>query len=504
MRGNRAKVQTKKQVTTMIKKYVFDCRHLPRPTMTNKNRLFFTAVAFLVATSLIAADSVSPKRPNIVFIIADQMQSTDMSCAGNTYVKTPALDSLAATGARFALTYCADPVCEPSRFSMFTGMLPSRIRLERNEDDKTARGRVNSGILANSMGRIFGRAGYETVYGGKIHLPMTVEAAGFKYIQKDEGPKLAETCAKFLREPHHRPFLMVASFINPHDICYMALSEADHPGKITGPKPLLGVTKLPAGLTPEEFASKWPPLPANFAIPEGEPENILSGDPRAFRLYAREHFTTNDWRLHRWAYARLTELVDGQIGQVMSALWETGLDTNTLVVFTSDHGDMDASHHLEHKSVFYDEASRVPFIVSWKGVTKAGLVDKEHLISTGQDLIPTLCDFADIPAPTTIKGRSVRALAEGRAPAAWRETQVAENGESRMLRSARYKYVVYAAGARREMLTDMINDSEEMKNLAQDPALAPVLEEHRHLLKEWYQRNGEYLDSKYIVSEPVK
>ena len=461
------------------------------------------AAAILCAANLFAADTAAPSRPNILFIIADQMQPTDMSCAGNPYLKTPALDSLAATGARFALTYTADPVCEPARFSLFTGVLPSRIRLERNEDNDVAKKNVTPAMLANSMGQIFSRAGYETVYGGKIHLPMTVQAAGFKYIQKDEGPQLAKTCADFLRQPHHRPFLMVASFINPHDICFMAISEAGHPGKITGPKPLLDVTKLPAGLTPEEFASQWPPLPANFAIPEGEPENILSGDPRAFRLYARDNFTTNDWRLHRWAYARLTEVMDGQVGQVLKALRETGLATNTLVVFTSDHGDMDASHRLEHKSVFYDEASRVPFIVSMPGVTKPGLVDQEHLVSSGQDLIPTLCDFAGIPTPAALKGRSVRALAQGQATA-WRGTQVAENGESRMVRSARYKYVVYAAGARREMLTDMVNDPGEMKNLALDPAFAPVLAEHRRLLKEWYQQNGENLDSKYMVTTAIK
>ena len=462
------------------------------------------AVAFLGATNLFAAGATPPNHPNILLIIADQMQAGDLSCAGDPSVKTPALDSLAATGARFALTYCADPVCEPSRFSMMTGLMPSRIRMERNEDDQTTRGHVNPGMLANSLGRVFRRAGYETVYGGKIHLPMAVEEAGFKYIEKDEGPNLARTCADFLRAPHHRPFLMVASFINPHDICYMAISEAEPPGMIAGPKPLLEVTTPPAGMSPQEFAGKWPPLPVNFAIPEGEPENILSGDPRPFRFYAREHFTTNDWRLHRWAYARLTELVDGQIGRVLAALRETGLETNTLVVFASDHGDMNGSHHLEHKSVFYDEASRVPFIVSWQGVTRPGLVDQEHLVSSGQDLLPTLCDFAGVPAPPAIKGRSVRALAEGKTPSSWRNTLVAENGQSRMLRSARYKYVVYAAGARREMLTDMAADPGEMKNLALDPAFAPVLENHRLMLKAWYQQNGENLDSKYIIAGPAR
>jgi arylsulfatase A-like enzyme len=76
-----------------------------------------------------------------------------------------------------------------------------------------------------------------------------------------------------------------------------------------------------------------------------------------------------------------------------------------------------------------------------------------------------------------------------------------ENGSSRMVRTARYKYVVYASGARREQLTDLVADPGEMKNLALNPQAAPVLAEHRRLLREWYQQNGEHLDSKYVVSE---
>ena len=194
----------------------------------------------------------------------------------------------------------------------------------------------------------------------------------------------------------------------------------------------------------------------------------MAADTREFRVHARNTWTDEQWRLHRWAYARLTQLVDQQIGQVLTALREAGLEENTLVAFVSDHGDMDASHHLEHKSVFYDEAARVPLILSWKGVTRPGLVDRQHLVSTGLDLIPTLCDFAGIPAPVSSKGLSVRALAEGRTPQSWRETLAAENGKSRMLRSSQYKYVVYASGARREMLVDMLADPGEMKNLAQE------------------------------------
>lgn len=465
--------------------------------MIKTSNMIATAIC-IVGGSLSFAENSTALKPNILVIMTDQQQAGMMSCAGNATVKTPMMDSLAATGARFELAYCANPVCVPSRVSMLTGVMPSRIGMETNEAFR--KGELPRRLLPNSMGQVFSKAGYETVYGGKQHVPMTIEEAGFRNIEKNSGPKLAETCAQFLRQKHDKTFLMVASFINPHDICFMAISDAKHPGKIDGPKPLLDALALPTGMSREDFFAKvCPPLPANYAIPPGEPEALLAADTRDFRTYARNKWTAEQWRLHRWAYARLTERVDTEIGVVLTALRETGLDANTLVVFVSDHGDMDASHRLEHKSVLYDEATRVPFIVSWKGVTKPGLIDREHLISTGLDLIPTLCDFANVPVPSALKGRSVRALAEGRTPPAWREAQVVENGDSRMVRSARYKYIVYASGARREMLVDMKSDPGEMNNLAQDPASSSVLNEHRQLLKTWYQQNNETLDSRYIA-----
>lgn len=460
-------------------------------------QLFILTSLLLAPLAALHAVEKKNDRPNILFIITDQQHAGMLRCAGNRYLKTPMMDSLAATGTRFELAYCANPVCMPSRFSMMTGMLPSRVGVETNGK---GRAKVMPDVLESSLGRVFGKAGYQTVYGGKVHLPMKLEDMGFKNMEANGGPKLAEACARFLRQPHDQPFLMVASFINPHDICFMAISDAQHPGKITGPKPLIEALTLPPGTSRDEFTRLCPPLPANYEIPAGEPEAILAADTRAFRIHARHDWTPEQWRLHRWAYARLTERVDAEIGLVLTALRETDLEKNTVVVFSSDHGDMDSAHRLEHKSVLYEEAARVPLIVSWKGVTKPGLVDRTSLVSTGLDLIPTLCDFAGIPTPVALKGRSVRALAEGRTPPSWRETQVVENGESRMLRSVRYKYIVYASGTRREMLVDMVADPGEMKNLALDPAFASVLDKHRMLLKEWYHQNGECLDSKYVVS----
>ena len=191
-------------------------------------------------------------------------------------------------------------------------------------------------------------------------------------------------------------------------------------------------------------------------------------------------------------------MVDAQIGRVLDALRSSGLEDETVVVFTSDHGDLDAAHRLEHKSILYEEAARVPLIVSHRGVTPPGVVDREHLVSVGLDLIPTLCDFAGIDPPEGLLGRSVRPLAEGRPPKAWRQYVVAESRVGRMVRTARYKYNLYESGAHREQLIDLVSDPGEMQNLAEDPAHAEVLHTPRTLLRRWIEEPVHAIGQAYL------
>jgi len=454
----------------------------------------------------------SVKRPNILVIVTDQQHAGMLSCAGNSWLKTPNIDRLAAAGARFERAYCANPVCMPSRFAMFSGTMPSAIGIEHNGDINKP---VSAAILNNAMGSIFRRTGYMTVYGGKTHLPgptgaiNDVKSYGFDCIlSKDEGrEELAEACIKFLRKKHEQPFLMVASFINPHDICYMAINAFDKQagkkiGKGKDQESLEEALKMPEGVSEKEFFDKYcPPLPQNHEIPENEPAGLTSLDWREFRAYVRKNWTDRDWRLHRWAYARLTERVDKLVGRVLDALKETGLEKDTIVVFTSDHGDMDSAHRLEHKSMPYEEAMHVPFILRLEGVVKSGLVDREHLVSTGLDMIPTLCDFAGIEVPSELKGKSVRKLAEGSFVDEWRKTIVIENERLRVLHMDGSKYAVYENGKNREQYMDLKKDPGEMKNYADDPVYKRQLEEGRRLLKEWYKENGLKCDDKYITGD---
>ncbi len=138
--------------------------------------------------------------------MTDQQSATMLSCSGNKYLKTPNLDKLAKSGVRFEKAYAANPVCVPSRFSIQTGLYPSAIEMRHNGSDfNKAR---NTAIMKNSLGNVFKNAGYDTYYGGKIHLPggsQGIEAFGYELITLDERDLLArKNCVIFDQQERKR------------------------------------------------------------------------------------------------------------------------------------------------------------------------------------------------------------------------------------------------------------------------------------------------------------
>lgn len=419
-------------------------------------------------------------RPNILFIMTDQQHAGALSCVGNKDLKTPAMDSLAANGTMFEKSFCSFPLCLPSRAAMFSGRMPHEVDVFTNCDK--AQGFTTSPVL----GKWFADAGYDCGYFGKWHLPAdqkNTEKHGFESCQMADrmDDKIPAACASFLAARRDRPFFLVASFLNPHDICEWARGTMP----VTGGPPA---------------AELCPVLPDNFEIPADEPE-VLREERIDDMVHPTGHWDEAKWRQYRWAYFRLIEKVDAQIGQILDSLRKAGCEKDTLVVFTSDHGDGAAAHRWNQKIVLYEESVRVPFIVSFQGVTRGGARDSGHLVSTGLDLFPTLCDYAGILVPEGLQGRSVRPLAEGNEAATWRDCVFAEttlrtakvpgtntSASGRMARTLRHKYIAYSAGERREQLFDMDQDPGEKVNLAGSDAHQAVLADLRKRLADWCVR----------------
>lgn len=432
------------------------------------------------------------RRPNILFVMTDQQSSDALSCRiGDRYLRTPSMDSLAANGMLFTRAYCANPLCVPSRTSMFTGRYPSETGVETNDQ-------VKDGIDAKrfpNMGSMFKRAGYATGYFGKWHMPFReADAAvhGFDILKpnkKQNGDAgTAAGASDFIRANRDKPFLVVASFLNPHNICQWPRGEEFSEGDPGLPPPL----------------DQCPPRRANYGPPKNETDIMLlmRRSYQSTRMFPVGGFDEKKWREYIWAYHRMIEKVDALIGKVLQTVRDAGLEERTLVVFTADHGDCQGAHGWNQKTVFYDEAARVPFIVSGKGTTKRGV--SSRLVHTGADLVPTLCSYADIPVPKGLPGLSLKDTADGRSDRDPRQYIVVCNKmvqgaeidgrlpapDGRMVRSQRYKYCVYSEGARRESLVDMEKDPGEMVNAAEDPQYKKILDQHRGMLAEWRRKTG--------------
>ncbi|MCG6186027.1 sulfatase family protein [Maribellus maritimus] len=463
--------------------------------MKIKTAIKITLSLVLITLLLQRAYSQAVQKPNIVVIMTDQQFADAMSCVmGEQYIHTPNMDKLAEKGIRFTHAYSPNPLCMPMRTSMMTGRFPHETGVLTNDDEDIS----PSDFVF--LGKLFKDAGYETGYFGKWHVAFDEKQKKIHGFDNPiaKGSQLdAEPAATFLKQKHEKPFLVVASFLSPHEVCQWSRKQ-NLPG---GP-----ISEMPQ-------LEDLPPLKTNFFPPENETD-IMAFMRKSYqanlRLFPVGDYTDADWRRLQWGYYRLIERADAFVGTVMDALKESGQEKNTLVVFLSDHGDCAGSHHWNQKTVFYDESARVPFIMKWDGKTIKGTSDV--LLNTGTDMIPTLCDFAGIEIPKGLPGKSLKATATGKAPEWKREYVVTENHmvqcepvdgrnykpQGRMVRSSRYKYCIYSEGNDRESLGDMDSDPLEMVNQAANPVYKKILEQHRKYLKEHANQTNDAMALKML------
>lgn len=466
--------------------------------------IYFSVFCSCINTTKQVAKKENINQPNIIYIYTDQLSETMMSCAGNKYVNTPAMDYIANNGIRFTRAYTTNPVCSPARVSLMTGRFPgyfmdSNGKQVRNNSGSMNIPEVSEEVKSTTIATYLKKAGYDLAFGGKVHLPhsLTPKALGFVDITNNERDVLAEEAAKYIKQKHSKPYFMVVSLINPHDICYMAIrdfaeSEEDKGilkhGKIEVAT-LDKALELPLGVGKDEFFAEYcPPLPANFDPQKDEPKAISAMlKARSFRISARNKYTKEQWRMHRWAYARLTEEVDRQIQVILDALKTSGQEENTLVIFSSDHGENDASHKMEHKTVLYEESANIPFIAMFKGKISPGQVNTKSLVSNGLDLLPTICDYAGINGQSDPRGISLRSLFEGNNVTS-RKTLGIESEIGKMVVSEDgFKYVRYDVIGIEERLMDLNIDPYEKTHVTNNKSYSKeLLRLRKSFNQEWF------------------
>jgi arylsulfatase A-like enzyme len=298
---------------------------------------------------------------------------------------------------------------------------------------------------------------------------------------------VADACVEYLKREHKTPFMLVGSFLEPHGCCEEAREILKYQ------------RKLPGSITRDTL----PPLPHNFAIDPDEPEELQKH--RALspnRVHPVDETWNEDmWRYYLYRYYRFVETVDKQVGRVLDTLEAQWLADNTVIIFSSDHGDGMGSHQWNQKWVLYEESARIPFIISAPGNRQKATLDSKHLVAACLDLLPTVCDYAGARIPEHCQGKSLRPVLESPEPPnhheavfcevqskKWRKGMPSLVLRGRMVRTDRYKYIVYAEGARREQLFDLKEDRGETQNLTSEEKFKDVLEHHRGLIIDWCKK----------------
>jgi arylsulfatase A-like enzyme len=465
-------------------------------------------------------------RPNILFICTDQQRYDALGCYGNGQIQTPAIDGLAGEGVLFEQCYVQNPVCAPSRASLLTGRYPRAHGLWANGVALPRHETIFTRVLAD--------AGYDCGLIGKLHLaacyrgrteprrddgfrsfewahdpthgapenayhrwleeryPDLYAAAmadgpgrrGHDPVRFDTMPTAAhysrwvgERTIEFLRRGRRadRPFFLMANFYDPHHPFVAPREYLERYDAAALPRPIGG---------PEELATK-PPIQAEAS------QRGYAGLARGFGEYE-----PRELQQVIAAYYAMVTLVDDEVARVLAALDELGLREDTLVVFTSDHGEMLGDHGLLLKGpLLYEGAVRVPLILRWPGHLPPGARRAE--LVQWIDLCPTVLAAAGAPPLPRNQGQSLLPLARGErdaSPRGWALCEYRDSGHPydppvhvTMLRRGRYKLIVQhgapAAGrARTGELYDLEADPRELRNLWDDPAAAPLRAELQEVL----------------------
>lgn len=443
-----------------------------------------------------AGDIDEKKRPNLVLILTDHWRGDCLGRLRHPVAETPHLDSLSVRGATFTRAYTPSPSCVPARRSLISGMTPAShgvVGYEANvewdfphtlpgELQKAGYETINAGKTHFHPGER-PRLGYETVIAGVDYhewLAKRPEAAGCEFDAHGVPRNSWMGRPHFLPEPLMRDTWYVTRALeclrrrDPKRPYFITLS-------FNGPHP----PWCPPQVYYDQFIGREMPKPKVGAWAERHAEEAgFPLDVNAWRGRLPDHLNQRA----RAAYFGYLAYLDSQIGRLVSQLPDR---EETLIVMTSDHGEMLGDHNLWRKTYAYEASARVPFIVrppqSWGC---PGNVELEELVGW-EDIMPTFLEAGGAPIPDSVEGRSILPLLRGGAEG-WREFYHGEHSPcyhvenaNQFLTDSRWKYI-WNTTTGAEQLFDLRNDPMECDDLAGDPA-------HRETLGGWRTRLVEHL-----------
>ena len=420
----------------------------------------FKLTLLLFVTNLLGQN----KKPNILFLMTDQHSMRVLGSYGNQIIKTPNLDKLANEGVVFKSNYSQNPICLPSRASLITGKMPSSLGIFGND-----------GILSEktTMATVFKAQGYEVAWLGKEHWGATNAEVGF-------GNLNAEAHEAFKEK--YRPLNNLRKNIGrlPQNASAYKLSEnedyealvTDHAIKFlennTTKTFFLGVSfKKPH--FPFMCHQKYFDLYKDIVdMPEVTPDMIEAlsiNEKKTIEKYKLDEMSSAEIKHARAMYYGMVTYIDEQFGRVLEKLNELGLRENTIIVYTSDHGEMAGEHGLWYKNSFLEASVAAPLIFSYPKTLPVN--KKINASSMLLDIFPTLCDLSDIGQPNDLEGKSLLPLMNGIENAdnsdrvAYSEMYRSSTGI--MVRKGKWKYIRY--NSEKEYLYDIDTDPREINNL---------------------------------------
>ncbi|MDF1851578.1 MAG: sulfatase [Verrucomicrobiales bacterium] len=454
-------------------------------------------ILFLLSLALFSLANAEERKPNVLLLLSDDL-NTALSGFGHPQCKTPHLDKLAERGVRFENMHCQYPVCGASRASLMTGLYPytngmlgNSGNLRKNLPDVITLSQLfrNASYRAGRVSKIYHMGiPFEIIDGTANHddPPSWDETVNIQAPEQnapgvrtewsplDKGSQTftglvastgdlehadgmaAEAAIDFLKRHQDQPFFLGCGFVRPH-------------------VPLVA---------PEKYFDLYD---RDAMIAPVVPDNDLDDVPGIIRQYKANsrYGVTPD--LHKGlleAYYASVSYMDAQVGRILEALDELGLQENTIVIFSSDHGYLLGEHHKFQKQHLFEESTRVPFILSvpWMKDTH-GRATKE--LTELIDLYPTIAELGNLSPPDDLPGQSLIPLLEDPTSEAWTKEVVftisRNGGES--VRTHDWRYTHWGFGTKGEELYNLKKDPGEFTNLAKDSEHSKTKERLKKLLE---------------------